>query len=86
MKSGYGTNIKNEKLILIPKDSIISVTLKTDQIRFEKTTIRFQWNGKVCFSRIRIKRILSTDHIIPVEASISIDGKELRSIAFEISK
>lgn len=86
VKSGYGTNIKNEKLILIPKDSIISVTLKTDQIRFEKTTIRFQWNGKVCFSRIRIKRILSTDHIIPVEASISIDGKELRSIAFEISK
>ena len=86
VKSGYGANVKNEKLILIPKDSIISVTLKTDQIRFEKTMIRFQWNGKMCFSRIRIEKILSSDHVIPVEASISIDGKELRSVIFEISK
>ena len=86
VKSGYGANVKNEKLLLIPKDSIISITLKTDRIRFEKTLIRFQWNGRMCFSRIRIEKILSTDHVIPVEASISIDGKELRSFAFEISK
>lgn len=86
VKSGLGAKVRNEKLILIPKDSIISVALKTDQIRFEKTMIRFQWNGKMCFSRIRIEKILSADHVIPVEASISIDGKELRSVIFEISK
>ena len=86
VKSGYGTNIKNEKLILIPKDSIISVTLKTDQIRFEKSTINYQWNGRMCYSRIRIEKILSTEQTIPVMANIKVDGKEMRSVSFNISK
>lgn len=86
VQSGHGASVKNEKLILIPKGSIISVTLKTNQIRFEKTLIKFQWNGRMCFSRIRIDKILSTAHVIPVEARISLDGKELRSVVFEISK
>lgn len=86
VKSGLGANVKNEKLVLIPKNSVVSVQLITDQIRFEKSTIDFQWNGRMCYSRIRIEKILSTDQTIPVMACIKVDGKDLRSVPFNISK
>lgn len=86
VKSGFGTKVKNEKLVLIPKDSIVSVQLITDQIRFEKSLIDFQWNGRMCYSRIRIEKILSVEQTIPVTVSIKVDGKDLRSMSFNISK
>lgn len=86
VESGLGANVKNEKLVLIPKDSIVSVQLITDQIRFEKSTINYQWNGRMCYSRIRIEKILSTEQTIPVMANIKVDGKDMRSVSFNISK
>lgn len=86
VESGLGANVKNEKLVLIPKDSIVSVQLITDQIRFEKSTINYQWNGRMCYSSIRIEKILSTEQTIPVMANIKVDGKDMRSVSFNISK
>lgn len=39
VESGLGANVKNEKLVLIPKDSIVSVQLITDQSKKTKRRV-----------------------------------------------
>ena len=86
VSSGLGANVKTEKLVLIPKDSIVSVSLRSDDVRFNKPMVRFLWDGTLCFSRIRIEKLLSDKQVIPVTATIAVDGKELKAVSFELSR
>lgn len=84
LESKLGDKVVIEKLFSVPADSVISVRLITDRVRFNKPKVEFMWNGSLCFCCIKTEKILSEDKRIPVEAVIETDGANPHTVSFEL--